>query len=386
MPSVIRRFVHAPRRSRRDAEYASLVEQIERLGALQAGPFDAAPAPAASLDDLDAAKVTDFMARAQRIRGAAFGVDGSLPNMLSDLNLLNAGRPTNASVLLFGKAPQRFLPTSEVKCAHFHDTEVRTPILSCQSCKGTVSELVGGAVDFVMSHVRSTETMRPEPSAPPVASSLPREAVAEAIVNAVAHRDYTSNASVQVMLFADRLEVWSPGELPPPLTTAALREPHSSVPRNALLAGAMFLAGYLEMVGAGTLGMTTLCREAGLEDPEFQQDNGMFRQILRLRAIRGRTGSATPEVKAATTPEVCPDVNPEVTPEVKLLRAIEGEMTRRALQDALRLKDDDHFRTAYLLPALAEGLIEMTVPDKPRSSRQKYRLTELGLKCRGSRP
>jgi ATP-dependent DNA helicase RecG len=148
----------------------------------------------------------------------------------------------------------------------------------------------------------------------------------------------------------------------------------------------MFLAGYLEMVGAGTLGMTTLCREAGLEDPEFQQDNGMFRQILRLRAIRGRTGSATPEVKAATTPEVCPDVNPEVTPEVKLLRAIEGEMTRRALQDALRLKDDDHFRTAYLLPALAEGLIEMTVPDKPRSSRQKYRLTELGLKCRGSRP
>ncbi len=44
---------------------------------------------------------------------------------------------------------------------------------------------------------------------------LPREAVAEAIVNAVVHRDYTSNASVQVMLFADRLEIWNPGELPP---------------------------------------------------------------------------------------------------------------------------------------------------------------------------
>ena len=59
----------------------------------------------------------------------------------------------------------------------------------------------------------------------PVDYELPREVVAEAIVNAVAHRDYTSNASVQVMLFADRLEIWNPGELPLALTLADLRLP-----------------------------------------------------------------------------------------------------------------------------------------------------------------
>ncbi|MFH7320889.1 Fic family protein [Desulfurivibrio sp. D14AmB] len=73
-----------------------------------------------------------------------------------------------------------------------------------------------------------------------------------------------------------------------------------------------------------------------------------------------------------------PEVAPEVTPEVRLLSALAGEMTRQQLKEALGLKDDEHFRKAYLLPALDAGLIEMTIPDKPRSSKQKYRLTDKG--------
>jgi Fic family protein len=73
-----------------------------------------------------------------------------------------------------------------------------------------------------------------------------------------------------------------------------------------------------------------------------------------------------------------PEVAPEVTPEVRLLSVLAGEMTRQQLKEALGLKDDEHFRKAYLLPALEAGLIEMTIPDKPRSSKQKYRLTDKG--------
>lgn len=73
-----------------------------------------------------------------------------------------------------------------------------------------------------------------------------------------------------------------------------------------------------------------------------------------------------------------PEVAPEVTPEVRLLPVLSGEMTRQQLKEALGLKDDEHFRKAYLLPALDAGLIEMTIPDKPRSSKQKYRLTDKG--------
>lgn len=124
----------------------------------------------------------------------------------------------NAAMLLFGKQPQRFLISSEVKCAHLHVQEVAKPIPSYQVYKGTVFDLVDQAVDFVMSKINLWVGTREAGAAVPVAYEIPREVVAEAIVNAVAHRDYTSNGSVQVMLFADRLEVWNPGGLPPSLT------------------------------------------------------------------------------------------------------------------------------------------------------------------------
>lgn len=83
----------------------------------------------------------------------------------------------------------------------------------------------------------------------------------------------------------------------------------------------------------------------------------------------------TPEV----TPQVTPHVAPQVTPQVeRLLRAIEGEVNRDALQQAVGLKARKNFRQLYLAPAIDAGLIEMTIPDRPRSSKQKYRLTEKG--------
>lgn len=82
-----------------------------------------------------------------------------------------------------------------------------------------------------------------------------------------------------------------------------------------------------------------------------------------------------------TLTTLTPEAAPEVTPEVRLLSVLTSEMTRQQLKEALGLKDDEHFRKAYLLPALEAGFVEMTIPDKPRSSKQKYRLTGMGHKC-----
>jgi len=80
------------------------------------------------------------------------------------------------------------------------------------------------SVDFVMGKLARAVGTRAKGPEVPVEYELPRDAVAEAIVNAVAHRDYASNASVQVMLFSDRLEVWNPGELPPPWEKSGVRQ------------------------------------------------------------------------------------------------------------------------------------------------------------------
>jgi predicted HTH transcriptional regulator len=105
--------------------------------------------------------------------------------------------------------------------------------------------------------------------------------VTEAVVNAVAHRDYTENGSVQVMLFADRLEVRNPGRLPPPLTLEKLRVPHTSVPGNPLLARALYLVRYIEQMGTGTLDMIQRCVDAGLREPEFQAAGEFVTRIRR---------------------------------------------------------------------------------------------------------
>src|SRR5688572_4519008 len=177
--------------------YASLVDHLERTGALRTRPFDASACADASLADVSEEKLRRFLARARGERRFALPADAPVVDALRHLNLLDHGRPSNAAILLFGRAPQRFLPTSEVKCMHFHGTDVRKPIPSYQIYKGSVFELVDQAVDFVLSKLARRVGTRAKSTEAPVTYEIPREVVAEAIVNAVAHRDYASHASVQ---------------------------------------------------------------------------------------------------------------------------------------------------------------------------------------------
>lgn len=105
--------------------------------------------------------------------------------------------------------------------------------------------------------------------------------MSEAIINAIAHRDYTAGSAVQVSVFADRLEVSNPGELPRGLTPEQLRHAHPSVPHNPLISEVLFLSGYIEKAGTGTTEMIRQCREAGLPGPEFVQDGDQWVVTLR---------------------------------------------------------------------------------------------------------
>lgn len=101
-----------------------------------------------------------------------------------------------------------------MRCAQFYGTKVEKPIRNYQVFTGSLFEMIDKAVGFVMSRIDARVGTRDQSPDAPVEYELPESAVAEAIANAVAHRDYTSNGSVQVMLFRDRLEVWNPGQLP----------------------------------------------------------------------------------------------------------------------------------------------------------------------------
>ena len=302
-------------------------------------------------------------------------------DLLEHLNLLDEGRLTNAAVLLFGKAPQRFVMSSEIRCAHFHGTEVAKPIPSYQVYKGTAFELVDQAVDFVLSKINRRIGTRSETARAPRSYEIPAEVVTEAIVNAVAHRDYTDNGSVQVMLFTDRLEVRNPGRLPPPLTLEKLREAHRSVPGNPLLGEALYLTEYIERMGTGTLDMIRRCVTAGLPEPEFAITDG-FVTTIRRQEEAGSTnqvgvqvrGQAGVQARVQATPSSRLDAK-----EITMLRACIGAaLSGRELRVAAGYTGRTRSFERRLNGLLTRGLLAMTNPGSPRSPNQSYQLTNEG--------
>ena len=272
--------------------YAALLRHIEAERLLHRVPFDAEPCSGATTNDLDAEAMGRFIRTTRRSRGLPVADAAAPTDLLRHLGLLWRGRLTNAAILLFGQAPQRFLISSEVECAHFHGTAVARPIPYRRVYGGTVFELVDQAVDFVLGAIDRTVGTRAKTVQAPAAHEIPERVVTEAIVNAVAHRDYTDPESVQVLLFKDRLEVVSPGR-PPSLSVDELRASHPSVPANPLIAAPMHLLGYGDGTGSGTAHMIRRCAEAGLPEPDFEMDQGCFTtRIWRPTAsVRGATTS-----------------------------------------------------------------------------------------------
>jgi len=275
--------------------YSSLVTYLIEKGELRLEPFDKSANKDATLSDISDDSIEWFLRRAKAERGLPMDVDTSKDKLLTHLNLLNNGRISNAALLLFGNQPQRFFLSSEVKCAHFPGTTVEKPIPYYQVYKGNLFELVDQAVNFILSKIDYAVGTRSQGSIVPTAYEIPPEAIEEAIVNAIAHRDYDSTSSVQVMLFADRLEIRNPGQLPPALTMESLKEDHSSYPKNPLIAESLYLAKYIERMGTGIQDIVKHCLEYGLPEPEFKMTDSFVAIIYRKNGIAfekvgGQTG------------------------------------------------------------------------------------------------
>ncbi|MFO1077125.1 MAG: ATP-binding protein [Planctomycetota bacterium] len=196
---------------------------------------------------------------------------------------------------------------------------------------------------------------------------VPAVALRQTIVNAVIHRDLSRPAGyVAVAVFDDRVEVHIVGSFPTGIMAAMLSQPHPSMLRNPLIAGAFHRTGAVEVSCRGTNRVIEACRAHGIPAPEYLELGGVVTVTFRVPVV-------------GVAPRKHPGSAPEVSPEVAwIVGALAEEQSRKDLQATMGLKDSEHFRKAYLLPALSSGLVEMTLPDKPRCSKQRYRLTASG--------
>ena len=190
---------------------------------------------------------------------------------LARAGLLKQGHLTYAGALLFGNNPTAILPTAMVECVRFGDTTKMT-LLERVEFQGTVPEMIVGAREFVAKSARLGEAPTSQSAYAEVVYKYPMIAVREIIANAIVHRDYEEQEScVQVLAFADRIEVISPGRWVG--TDVAAGESllsqleRQSQRRNFRLARTLTWSRLVEGVGAGVTRAVADCRAVGAPEP-----------------------------------------------------------------------------------------------------------------------
>lgn len=242
---------------------------LERAGRT----WDAIPEHGCRWEDLDPTLIRRFRKMCLEKGRRALPEDEDDKMILLKLGLLSEpDAPTRAAVLLFAKLPQRFHPNAVLKAGRFRSP---TMIVDDREIGGTLFDQVEEAMTYFRKHLQTRFEFAGEPSRD-VVWEYPLEAIREAIINAVCHRDYVDGGHAQVRWHDDHLIILNPGGLPPPLRLEDLKRPHRSVLRNRLIAEAFYNMGWIERWGGGIQKMLDGCRGVGLPEPEFEEMQGAF--------------------------------------------------------------------------------------------------------------
>ncbi len=240
--------------------------------------FESQTPRGATLDDLDEQKILAY----RETLGAPAADD------INDL-LLSRGciaetdkglRPTIAGLLLFGKNPQRWLRSAEITGVRYAGATMSDDFIR-EDIRGVLADQIRRAEAFVTANMR--RGMRIKGLEREEIPEYPISVVREAIVNAVAHRDYSIRGdNIRVLMFSDRMEVYSPGRLPGHVTLDNLVEERYS--RNEAVVQVLSEMGFIERLGYGIDRMIAVCEQEGLPRPDFSETSAGFKVTIYSHA------------------------------------------------------------------------------------------------------
>ena len=239
----------------------------------------------ATFDNIDPALVKSYLTIARQVRHIDLDPDTPIETALESLELLNEGKLTNAAILLFGRNPQKFIDTAEIRCAKFRGDDVTQPYSNMKVIHGAIVAQIDQTEQFILDNIAKAAWIPKEKFEREESWEYPPDAFREAVINAVCHRDYQSSGNVQVSIFTNSLEILNPGPLPSTLTIEALKRRHSSKPRNRLIAETLFKIKYIEKFGTGTTKMIRVCRDLGVPEPEFIEQDEDFMVTFRRSSV-----------------------------------------------------------------------------------------------------
>ncbi len=294
--------------------------------------------------------------------------------ILDRLGLRVKGALTQAAQVLYGK---RFLPDYPqclIKMGRFRGTDITGDIVDNRQEYMNAFAMVREGMAFLErtmplgARFPSGEIFRED------RFPVPPGALREILLNAVIHRDYSDYSGyVAIVIFDDRIEIRSWGRLPNGITVEQLSGRHGSKPVNPLIAGAFHRTGAVEVWGRGTNRVIAMCEKHGAAPPVFEERQGFL--IVTFNAAITKTMT-----RAVRAPVEAPVRVPVEAPVLRILELLfsKGALGNAEILAELGLKNRRRMRENYIAPSLRAGLIEYTIPDKPNSRLQKYRLTTAG--------
>ena len=339
--------------------------------------WDGVPIPGVQITDLSVPAIARFRhlaAASGRLEAADLAASDA--SLIDKLKLTEGNYLKRAAVLLFHEDPEMFVTGAFVKIGFFRS---ESDLAYHDTLHGDLFAQVARTIDLVRTkYLKAAITyqgiQRIERYPVPV------DALREAVLNALVHRDYAMAAPIQIRVYADKLKIWNPVVLPDGWTVQNLLGEHSSAPYNPTIANAFFRAGEIEAWGRGIQRIFDACRTAATPEPQLRiSGHDLWLEFPFSQAYLDSIGSGREVTAPVTAPVTDPVTDPVADPVHRVVRALAaGEMSPSALWIRLGLKHRPTFRENYLRPALAQGLIAPTLPDKPNSRLQKYRLTEKG--------
>lgn len=253
--------------------------------------WDGVPVPYVTPADLATQTLADFRQHATRSKRLATAVLAEPDDVLIErLHLRDGAYLKRAALLLFHPDPERFVTGAFVKIGYF---ETQAELRYHDEIHGNLFTQVRQTLDLLQSKYLkariSYEGVQRVETWP-----VPEEALREAVLNAITHKDYASGVPIQISVYADQLMIWNPGQLPPAWTVAQLLGKHASQPHNPDVANAFFRAGMVEAWGRGVERMVGACRSAGLPDPEFRDETTGLWSVFRFAPASVETPVQTP--------------------------------------------------------------------------------------------
>jgi len=240
--------------------------------------WDGVPVQNVSVNDLKNDTFKFFKKRAtisKRIDESILTEDNI--NILENLRLTEKSYLKRASILLFHPDPEKYFTGAFVKIGYF---QTDTELIFQDEVTGNLFEQVEKTIEILFTKyikaiisyegIHRVETYE-----------YPKDAVREAILNALAHKDYSMGVPTQISVYDDKLMIWNYGQLPVDWTIENLTRKHSSIPFNPDISNAFFRAGYIESWGRGTIKIIEQCKEHGLPNPEFKNTGKDFWVVFR---------------------------------------------------------------------------------------------------------